>query len=90
MGIYNYMRDMCLAIAVPDERIPLSNRCTIDSTWMSMEPDQILWRCLCQLVGTYCPTHEMNVENGYDGCELIDDPDDIRVDIIVRDILADA
>ena len=90
MGIYNYMRNMCLAIAVPDERIPLSNLCTIDNTWMSMKPDQILWRCLCQLVGTYCPTHELTMDNWwYDRCDLVEDPDDIRADIIVNDILGE-
>lgn len=85
-SIYNCIRENFMETALPDGRIPMLDRCSPTSNKMS--ENEVLWHCLCQIVGTFCPTHSCTcVEDGSD-YNLIDYPDeDIDISEILKDLM---
>ena len=84
-SIYECIKESFMDTAIPEERIPLANRRTPSEEKMSDE--EILWHCMCQLIGTFCPTYGCFHVNADIEYSPIDYPEDIDVDEIVRDFM---
>ena len=85
MDIYERIRDLYLDEAVPDDRNSLALRTRPDSAPMTR--DEILWRCMFQLYGNFCPTHQIIIGMDYDTCEEYEDPEDIDASGIVKNFM---
>lgn len=85
-SIYNCIQENFMESALPDGRIPMLDRCSPTSS--KMTDDEVLWHCLCQIVGTFCPTHSCTcVEDGSEYSPINYPDEDIDISGILKDFM---